>query len=138
MTIGRALAILAFVLGALAALAGSVMPPAPREAVQDDRVSAHVLTEWLRAKKSGLRVIDLRPIEAFDAYHIQGAEDVPMATIAQAKFAPTETIVLYADTDIRAEQAWVTLRARGLTNVHILRGGLAEWPGIVLARRRGC
>ena len=138
MTIGRMFGVAAFVLGALAAVAGSAAPPTPREAVEDDRVSAQVLSEWLRVKKSGLRVIDLRPIEAFDAYHIAGAEDVPIATMAQATFARTETIVLYADTEIRAEQAWVTLRARGLTNVHILRGGLAEWPGVMSARRRGC
>jgi rhodanese-related sulfurtransferase len=137
-TIGRALGVAAFVIGACAAIAGSAAPPAPRQAVADDRVSAQVLTEWLRAKKAGLRVIDLRPIEAFDAYHIPGAEDVPIATITKAEFARTETVVLYADTEIRAEQAWVTLRARGLTNVHILRGGLAEWPGLVSARRRGC
>lgn len=138
MTIGRALGVAAFVLGALAAAAGSVTPPTPRQAVEDDRVSAQTLTGWLRAKKSGLRVIDLRPSEAFDAFHIPGAEDVPMAMLAKAEFARTETIVLYADNEIRAEQAWVTLRARGLTDVHILRGGLAEWPGVVSARRRGC
>ena len=138
MTIGRALGVAAFVLGALAAAAGSVTPPTPRQAVESDRVSAQTLTGWLRAKKSGLRVIDLRPSEAFDAFHIPGAEDVPMAMLAKAEFARTETIVLYADNEIRAEQAWVTLRARGLTDVHILRGGLAEWPGVVSARRRGC
>lgn len=138
MTIGRAFGVTAFVLGAFAAVAGSATPPAPRQAVEDDRVSAQLLTEWLRAKKSGLRVIDLRPVEAFDAYHIPGAEDVPIATITQAEFARTATIVLYAETEARAEQAWVTLRARGLTDVHILRGGLAEWPGVMSARRRGC
>jgi 3-mercaptopyruvate sulfurtransferase SseA len=63
---------------------------------------------------------------------------VPIAAITQAEFARTETIVLYAETEVRAEQAWVTLRARGLTDVHILRGGLAEWPGVMSARRRGC
>ncbi len=101
-------------------------------------MSAQTLSAWLAAKKSGLRVIDLRPVEAFDAYHLPGAEDVPIAALAQTHFARTETIVLYADTDARAEQVWVTLRARGLANVHILRGGLAEWAGVVSARRRGC
>lgn len=138
MTIGRALGVAAFVIGALAAAAGSAAPPRPRQAVEDDRVSAQTLTEWLRAKKSGLRVIDLRPVDAFDAFHIPGAEDVPMAALATAEFARTETIVLYADNEMRAEQAWVTLRARGLTDVHTLRGGLAEWPGVVSPRRRGC
>jgi len=137
-TIPRALAVAAFVLGALAAIAGSAAPPSARQSDDGDRVSAQTLTTWLRAKKSGLRVIDLRPVEAFDAYHIPGAEDVPIAALAQTEFAPTETIVLYADTEIRAEQAWVTLRARGVTNAHILRGGLAEWPGVVSGRRRGC
>lgn len=134
----RALGATALVLGALAALVGSAEPPGPSTGSEPARISAAELADWQHAKKNGLRVVDLRPVDSFELSHIPGAEDIPVVLLDDAVFGRTETIVLYAESEARADQAWVMLRARGLTRVYVLRGGFAEWSGASGARRRGC
>ena len=138
MMAARALGAAALVLGALAAIVGSPVPRGRTAAGEPNRISAAELAEWQHAKKPALHLIDLRPADAYDMSHIPGAEDVPLVSLVSAEFARGETIVLYAETEARADQAWVMLRDRGLTRVYVLRGGFAEWSGSVSARRRGC
>jgi rhodanese-related sulfurtransferase len=138
MTAPRTLGATALVLGALAAIVGSAEPSGSSAGSEPARISAAELAEWQHAKKGGLRVVDLRPVDAFEASHIPGAEDLPAVSLVDAEFSRTETILLYAETEARADQASVTLRARGLTRVYVLRGGFAEWSGSLSARRRGC
>lgn len=134
----RALAAIALVLGALAAIVGSPAPSGPRPGTEPLRISAAELAGWQHAKRAGLRVIDVRPGDAFEVSHIPGAEDVPLVSLVTTEFGHAETIVVYDDNETRADQAWVLLRERGLTRVYVLRGGLAGWSGGVAARRRGC
>jgi rhodanese-related sulfurtransferase len=134
----RVLGAVALLSGALAAIVGSPVAQRPLSGSEPDRVSAAELATWQHAKKAGLRVIDVRPTAAFDLSHIPGANDVPLVALVGTDFDRTDTIVLYADTEARADQAWVLLRTRGLPHVYVLRGGFDEWSGGVSARRRGC
>ena len=137
MTAPRALGAAAFVLAALAAIAGRPSPT-PRGQIdvdalattiahEEDHVTAVELAEWLRAGKVGLRVVDVRPRADFEEYHIPRAEDVPLPSIAKVGFGRDETLVLYSDGGAHAAQAWVLLRSLGYTHVFFLRGGLGEW-----------
>jgi rhodanese-related sulfurtransferase len=127
---------------------------------EDDHVTAAELSAWLRDRKPGLRVIDLRSADEFDAGHIAGAERMSLTSLARAAFRPDETVVLYSEGGAHAAQAWVFLQARGHERAFFLRGGLHEWiedggpaaptPGdakkpapspdgaAARARRRGC
>jgi hypothetical protein len=79
----RILAGSALVLGLLAAFAGS--PVAARNARvdvatlartverEDDHVTAIELARWIRDKRQGLRIVDVRDSAAFRDYHIPGA-----------------------------------------------------------------
>ncbi len=112
----------------LAAIAGEV-------AAERDHVDPVELAEWIRAGRPGLRVIDVRDGLTGDTYRIPGAEDHPLDRIASLVVAPGATIVLYSEGGAHAAQAWVLLRARGATNVYVLRDGLAAWEDEVLAPR---
>ncbi|MEP7347897.1 MAG: rhodanese-like domain-containing protein [Gemmatimonadaceae bacterium] len=133
------LATVALVLGALALVAGS---PEPRRGgngsvdvarlarsveAQADHVDALELAEWIKDRKSGLRVIDVRAEEAFNEYHIPSAEWIPLSTLAKTTFEPNETIVLYSDGGAHAAQGWVFLQLAGYHNAFFLRGGLLDW-----------
>lgn len=136
-TTPRRLALVAIVLALGATLAGS--PYAERHATldvalmartvaqEDDHVTAVELARWIRERRPGLRVIDVRSAEEFDAYHLPTAERISLDSIVRTPFAADETIVLYSEGGTHAAQAWVFLRALGYRRVYFLRGGAYEW-----------
>lgn len=133
----RILAAAAVAAGALAPLAGSpyLDPSGPIDIARlaaeidraGDRVTAPDLARWIEDRKPGLHVIDVRPASEFNAFHLPGAQHVPLASIAATRIAVTDTIVIYSDESARAAQAWVCLRALGFAHVYFLRGGVNEW-----------
>ena len=128
---------LALVLGVAAAFAGT--PDRARNARldveslaravehEDDHVTAIELAEWIRDRRAGLRVVDIRTSDEFDALHIPTAERIPLSDLPKTPFRRDETIVLYSEGGAHAGQGWVFLRALGYTQVYFLRGGLREW-----------
>ena len=133
----------ALVLGAAAPLAGSpyatsgaaldIDDLARAVARGDDHVDAIELAQWIKDRRSGLRVIDLRSKEAFDEGQIPTAEHMVVTALSTETFKPEETIVLYSEGGAHAGQAWVFLRARGLRQVYFLRSGAHEWAEQVLS-----
>lgn len=133
----RALAAGAIVLATGAALAGPPYASAhasldAREVARavardEDHVTAVELAGWIRDRRPGLRVIDLRPPEAFDDYHVPGAERMTLDSLARDPFRRDETVVVYSDGGTQGAQGWLLLRALGMRNVFFLRGGMYEW-----------
>jgi rhodanese-related sulfurtransferase len=138
----RTPATIALVLGGLAAVAGRPRPSgdtrvdldelARTVAHEEDHVSALQLAQWIRDKRPGVRVIDVRPDSEYIVYHIPSAEWVPLTDLRTTRFDPEETIVLYSGGGVHAAQAWFFLRASGLRRVYFLQGGLEEWDDAVL------
>lgn len=140
----RLLAMAAALAGVLAAFAGSPAPgqrhavPAARAGVdvarmaaavahEEDHITALELAEWIRGRKPGLRIIDLRSAREFDTYHLPRAEKLAIESVVATPFRPGETVVLISDGGAHAAQAWVLLQTLGHRNVYCLRGGLGEW-----------
>src|SRR5256714_13982575 len=84
---------IALVLGVAAAFAGT--PDRSRNARldvaslaravehEDDHVTALELAEWIRDRKPGLRVIDIRSSDEFSALHIPTAEQVSLSDLTR-------------------------------------------------------
>jgi rhodanese-related sulfurtransferase len=137
MTATQVLGNAALLLGIAAAFAGS--PYAERHGRidvdqlatmvrrEDDHVTATELAGWIKDRRSGLRVVDVRSVDEYDSFHIPTAERVPIDSLVSARFSPSETIVLYSEGGPHAAQAWVFLRALGYEKVYFLRGGAYEW-----------
>lgn len=133
----RWLAVSALVLGGLAAVAGSpvaatnarvdVANLAKAVESEDDHVTAIELAGWIRDRREGLRIIDVRDSAEFTEFHIPGAERVALSDLVKTPFRHDETIVLYSDGGAHAAQGWVFLRSLGYKRVYFLRGGLYEW-----------
>jgi rhodanese-related sulfurtransferase len=128
----RALAWIAAIAGALALVAGDPHPVDVRRlaaavAHEDDHVTASELAQWLRDRKPGLRIVDIRSPKEFADYHLPRAENIPLEKVADAPFQRSETIVLVSGGGAHAAQAWVLLQVRGYRNVFFMRGGLQEW-----------
>jgi len=133
----RALAATALALGLLAPLAGSpykanhatidVAALARSVAREEDHVTALELAQWIKDRRPGLRVLDVRSPEEYDRYHLPTAERLALDSLATLPFHADDTLVLYSEGGAHAAQAWVFLRALGYHNVYFLRGGLYEW-----------
>jgi len=83
------------------------------------------------------RVLDVRTPGEFESAHIRGAYNVPVDTIAEhAREIGTATgapIVLVCQSGNRARKAEDTLRAVGMSNLHIVDGGMNAWVAAGLA-----
>lgn len=142
MKLVRQLGISALVLGLGAPFAGSSSRTQQRgldldsiaRAIDEgsDHVSARQLAEWIRDRRPGLRVIDVRSPAEFRDDAIPTAENVPLDQLAKSHFAPGQTIVLYSQEGAHAGQAWVMLRSLGVTQAVFVAGGLADWREEVL------
>jgi len=90
------------------------------------------------------RVLDVRTPGEFESAHIRGAYNVPVDTIAEhAREIGTATgapIVLVCQSGNRARKAEDTLRMVGMSNLHILDGGMNAWVAagldVVRVRKR--
>lgn len=128
---------LALLLGALALVSGS--PYAANHARIDveqlaraveqekDHLEPIELAEWIKNRRPGLRLIDLRSAKDFDEYHLPTAERVPIDSITHAAFKHSDVLVLYSEGGAHAAQAWVFLRALGHEQVFVLHNGLNGW-----------
>jgi rhodanese-related sulfurtransferase len=135
--ITRGLACAALTLGLLAPLAGSpyranhaaidVAALARTVAREEDHVTALELAQWIKDRRPGLHVLDVRSAEEYDRYHLPTAVRLALDSLAIAPFHVDDTLVLYSEGGAHAAQAWVFLRALGYRNVYFLRGGLYEW-----------
>ena len=94
---------------------------------EDDHVTALELAQWIKDRRPGLRVVDVRSPAEFNAYHVPTAEQIDVAHLVDTPFRIDETIVLYSEGGAHAAQGWVFLRALGYPHVYFLRGGLYEW-----------
>ena len=99
---------------------------------EEDHVTATVLGGWIKARKPGLRVIDVRSQQEFDEDHIPTAERLPLETLVHTRFNRDDTLVLYSGGGAHAAQGWVFLRALGYQHVYFLRGGFDEWNDEVM------
>lgn len=86
-----------------------------------------------RASGTPLRLIDVREPEEFTGPlgHLLGARNIPMAHLPthldEIKAQHTIPMVLVCKTDKRSSKAAAVLRAAGIQNVYVLRGGMEEW-----------
>ena len=142
-TPARALAAAAALLGVLAAVAPPARSPVPVAALareierEADHVTALELAAWIRDRKPGLRVLDVRADSEYAAYHIPTAQRLPLAAIDTLRPRAGETLVLYSEGGANAAQAWVLLRAAGHRQVYFLRGGVLDWLDDVMHPRPG-
>ena len=88
------------------------------------------------------RVLDVRTPGEFDTVHMPGAYNVPLDLLREHR----DEILSHLDQDVvlvcrsgqRAAQAEETLRRTGLTNVHVLEGGITAWEARGFAVDPGC
>ncbi len=87
------------------------------------------------------RLLDVRTPGEFEAEHIAGAYNVPLDTLgehgAEIRAAVAEPVVLICRSGQRARKAEEALTDAGMSNLHILDGGMTAWVATGQPVRRG-
>ena len=106
---------------------GSLLPPAE-------------LAILLR-QRPATRLLDVRSPAEFETEHIAGAYNVPLDTLgehgSEIRAHVTDDVVIVCRTGQRARRAEEALAAAGMTNLHVLEGGMASWLAAGQPVRRG-
>lgn len=91
-----------------------------------DHMEPEELADRLVAGAPGLVVVDVRPAAEFNAFHIRGASNVPLAGLDEAlqPHKNNGVIVIYSNGMTHPAQARDSLRRQGFGNVYILTDGL--------------
>ncbi|NUR51537.1 MAG: rhodanese-like domain-containing protein [Hamadaea sp.] len=94
------------------------------------RLDAPTLREWI-AEPDAPRIIDVRTPAEFETAHIPGSYNVPLHLLQEHTGEISghldQDIVLVCRSGQRAAQAEQHLAAAGLSNVHLLDGGILAW-----------
>ena len=91
-----------------------------------DHIEPDELADRLMAGQSDLVLVDVRPSAEFNAYHIRGAVNVPLAQLAES-LQPHKNkgiVVLYSNGMTHPAQARDSLQRQGFGNVYLLTDGL--------------
>ena len=133
----RGLAVCAGVLATLAVAAGEPSPRGARGSAGGSVPYVGVLdvARWVRGGKAAVRLIDVRTDSQFDAYHVPGAEHVTASQLGGRRWSSSDTLVIYADEEVRAVDAAELVRRQGAGRAAVLRGGVAAWIDSVVAPR---
>jgi molybdopterin/thiamine biosynthesis adenylyltransferase/rhodanese-related sulfurtransferase len=82
-------------------------------------------------REAGVRVVDVREQNEWDAGHIPGAEFMPLGTVAQVAEQrlpkKDEEIVVHCAAGVRSAVAAYQLQQLGFTNVRSMAGGFNAW-----------
>ena len=90
-----------------------------------DHIDPEELADRIMAGAEGLVLVDIRPAAEYEAFHIRGAINVPLADLATSLIAhQNQTIVLYSTGMTHPAQARDALTRLGFENVYMLTDGL--------------
>lgn len=136
--------LLLIILGVLLAIspagmrkAGTLSPKEIGNSVinKSDHISAEDLAALIIDKSPDLLLVDLRPAEEYDQFHIEGAVNIPLSQLFEREsldmLSPDYTIVLYSNGGTHSAQAWVLLKQMGI-DCYTLLGGLNYWAEAIM------
>jgi len=100
-------------------------------------LSADLVTHRIIEKDPTLMLIDLRPATQFKAFALPGAINIQPESLLTSETMellnqPGKDKVLYANSDIQAEKAWLIGTRYSINRLYILKGGLNEWYNTII------
>ncbi len=95
------------------------------------------VAQMLVEKDPYLQLVDIRPLNEFEKFSLQGAVSIPIDNLLSPDFVETfdqdtKMNVFYGNGTTQANEAWMLLRQLGYKNIYVLRGGLNYWAEAIL------
>ena len=99
-----------------------------------DHITPEQLGHLIIDKDPGVQVIDIRPNDEYEKFHIGTAINLPFADLFKQESLDQiyrdKLLVLYSNGETHASQAWVLLRQMGFKDIVILLGGVNYWVDV--------
>lgn len=97
-----------------------------------DKADVKNLANWIIEGRVDYRLVDLRDEDKFSEYSIPTSVNIPVSELTDSDLMRNQKILLYADDNTKAAQAWFLLKSRDYNGVYILDGGVEAWKDEVL------
>jgi sulfur-carrier protein adenylyltransferase/sulfurtransferase len=100
-------------------------------------LSVDLVTHRIIENDPTLLLIDLRPAQEFKAFALPGAINIQPEFLLSAETMellkqPGKDKVLYSDSDLISEKAWLIATRYSINRLYILKGGLNEWYNTII------
>jgi len=100
-------------------------------------LSADLVTHRIIENDPTLLLIDLRPANEFKAFALPGSINIQPDSLLSASTRellnqPGKDKILYANSDLTAEKAWLIGTRYSISRLYILKGGLNEWYNTII------
>ena len=100
-------------------------------------LSVDLVTHRIIGNDPTLLLIDLRPADQFRVFSLPGSLNLqPDSLLSAANLElfsePGKDKVLYANSDLTAEMAWLLCSRYSLSRIYIMKGGLNEWFSTII------
>lgn len=84
-----------------------------------------------------LMLIDLRPADQFKTFALTGAINIqPDSLLSKSSFELLQQVgkdkVLYSNSDLLSEKAWMICSRYSVSRIYIMKGGLNEWFNTII------
>ncbi len=109
----------------------------PRQLLSDLRnpsrfISTDKVAEMIIDQDPTLLLVDVRDMYDYLDYSLPGAHSIPLEEVLMYNWVDSlsydqSTIVLFSNSDILADQAWMLLKRENKKNIHVMKGGLNCW-----------
>ena len=120
-------------LAAIAAISGGALL---WPALTGSRASRINVTEATMLINKRAQIIDVRPVEAYAAGHIQNAKSLPLSNLTEQlpllKLKKDKPVLVVCERGVSAVKAAVLLTQAEYTDVHVIEGGLNAWKNAQL------
>lgn len=118
----------------------------PREVLNDLKnpsrfISTDKVAEMIIDKDPTILLVDVRDMYDYLDYSIPGAHSIPLEEILSYNWIDSlafegSKIILFSNSDIRADQAWILLKREKKENIHVMKGGLNRWFETIIQPER--
>lgn len=100
-------------------------------------VTTDQIADKIIKQDPNLLLIDVRKKEAFDAFSLPNAINIPLADVLSSDSEAylnqdAFDVVLYSNDNFYADQAWQLCNRMGYKNIYVLKGGLNEWFNTII------
>jgi rhodanese-related sulfurtransferase len=95
-------------------------------------VSAESVADMIVKKDPTLQLIDVRSKDEFEKFHLEGAINIPASDLlsevnSEILNQEVKMNILYSNSTVVANEAWMITRQLGYMNNYVLEGGLNYW-----------
>jgi len=100
-------------------------------------ISPEAVADLIVNKDPSLQLIDVRSADEYEKFHLEGAINIPISDLLAEENADIlnqdiRMNVLYSNSTLNANQAWMITRQLGYNNNYVLEGGLNYWFDVIM------